>query len=161
MQYSITLLLAFSFGANIASGLARGHGISLCSSAVLINSTVINLNGNEIQRTTFACPDGGFPASTNVPLHAVKSFIAVADSMPGLPRRTVGECLDGVPTCQCGQSVSCTCVNLTPSFPVSDDCSTLIESFKVIPQALEATFPIHQQTFNSLCSNRVLSNGSI
>ncbi|KAL5522136.1 hypothetical protein ACEPAF_1993 [Sanghuangporus sanghuang] len=155
MRYgsAITLVLAFSFGTfgeNMSSGLPRSKGVTLCPSATLINFTTINFSGNDIQHIIFECPDGSLSAGASVPTLATKTFIAVPDSMPGLSRRTVSECLDGVPTCQCGQPVSCTCINLTPSFPVSNDCSTLIESFKVIPQALGATFIVHQQTFQLL-----------
>ncbi|KAL5480356.1 hypothetical protein ACEPAI_1626 [Sanghuangporus weigelae] len=150
---AITLSLYFSLttlGGNIPSGLLQSNGLSLCPSASLVNSTTINLNGNDIQSITFECPDDSLSASATVPTLATKSFIAAPDSISGLLRRAVSECTQSTPVCQCGQLVTCACTNLTPSLPVGNDCSVLIDSLKVIPEAVGPTFTVHTKSFQLL-----------
>ncbi|OCB91588.1 hypothetical protein A7U60_g1159 [Sanghuangporus baumii] len=137
---AITLSLYFSLttlGANIPKGFLQSNGLSLCPSASLVKSTTINLNGNDIQSVTFECPDGSLSASATVPTLATKAFIAAPDSIPGLLRRSASECTQSTPVCQCGQ-------------PVGNDCSILIDSLKVIPEAVGPTFTVHTKSFQLL-----------
>ncbi|KAL5514108.1 hypothetical protein ACEPAG_2869 [Sanghuangporus baumii] len=150
---AITLSLYFSLttlGANIPSGLLQSNGLSLCPSASLIKSTTINLNGNDIQSITFECPDGSLSTRATEPTFASKSFTAIPDSIPGLLRRAASECTQSTPVCQCGQPVTCDCANLTASLPVGNDCSILIDSLKVIPEAVGPTFTVNTKSFQLL-----------
>ena len=80
----------------VNSKVLQGRGLSSCPSAVLVNSTTINVDGNEIQRATFSCPEGESFARTN----------GRERNSPSTPfghlRRNAAECRTPAPECQCG-----------------------------------------------------------
>ncbi|KAL5500994.1 hypothetical protein ACEPAH_9381 [Sanghuangporus vaninii] len=148
MKYfaAVTTFIAVLLKGIVAS-VSRSDGLTLCPSAIVINSTSINVDGNDIQKMTFVCPDRSLSArsDTHTLLLASMPPIFGLNHTQELQQRSVGECRTSVPECQCGQTTFCSCNQVTPSAPVGDDCQTLIRSLQVIPEVDGPTFVVPAQ----------------
>ncbi|KAL5500991.1 hypothetical protein ACEPAH_9378 [Sanghuangporus vaninii] len=135
------LFLSYSFG-SLATTLdlraVQSHGLASCPSAIEVNSTIINANGNEIQSRTFICPDDSLSTHAAMTSQLRKLFNGPSE----LLRRNAAECKTPAPECQCGLQSGCSCSHLTPSAPESGDCLTLIDALQVISQAGGLTFTV-------------------
>ncbi|KAL5514106.1 hypothetical protein ACEPAG_2867 [Sanghuangporus baumii] len=114
------------------------HGIGSCPSAIEVNSTIVNANGNAIQSTTFRCLIGGLTTRASMTSQPRKSF----NDRSELLRRNAAECKNPAPECQCGLQFGCSCSQLTPSAPEDGDCLILIDALQVISQASGPTFTV-------------------
>ncbi|KAL5514109.1 hypothetical protein ACEPAG_2870 [Sanghuangporus baumii] len=155
MKYlaATTLVIFFSLktlGASVATGVLQSRGLASCPSAVVVNSTTINVDGNEIQSTTFECPDDSLSARGDESLLVARSLVIVPNTFPDVAKRNAAECKTAAPECQCGQPTTCTCTNTTPNAPTGLDCTILIDSLQVIPQLQGSTFVVHSRTFQLL-----------
>ncbi|KAL5480357.1 hypothetical protein ACEPAI_1627 [Sanghuangporus weigelae] len=133
------LFLSYSFG-SFATTLdlraVQSHRLASCPSAIEVNSTIVNSNGNEIQSRSFIClDDSSHAAMTSQPR---KSFNGPSE----LLRRNAAECKTPAPECQCGLQFGCSCIQLTPSAPEDGDCLILIDALQVISQAGGPTFTV-------------------
>lgn len=134
----------------------------ICPSAIVVNSTIFNIDGNEITRTILVCPDGDFPVMHPSTL-ASRTSVPRFNNTLELGRRNVGECRTPVPECQCGQTSEkgdlsrfeeelmlvslafCSCNQVTPSPPDGSDCQTLVRSLVVLPEVAGPTFVVPAQ----------------
>ncbi|EJD00467.1 uncharacterized protein FOMMEDRAFT_22258 [Fomitiporia mediterranea MF3/22] len=147
------VLLAFlqgGLGASLSRDSVKSRGLTACPSAVAVNSSTVSVNGHDIQRTTFQCPDDSLVAKTNERLLSERSPVSEPDSLIELKRRSTAECRTAAPECQCGQPTTCTCVSTTPNAPNGNDCAILIDTLRVIPQVEGATFVVQPRTFQLL-----------
>ncbi|OCB91587.1 hypothetical protein A7U60_g1158 [Sanghuangporus baumii] len=135
------LFLSYSFGSldtTLDLRAVQSDGLASCPSAVEVNSTIINANGNEIQSRTFICLDDSLSTHAATTSQPRKSF----NSPSELLRRSAAECKTPAPECQCGLQFGCSCSQLTPSAPEGGDCRTLIDALQVISQAGGPTFTV-------------------
>ncbi|KAL5522138.1 hypothetical protein ACEPAF_1995 [Sanghuangporus sanghuang] len=147
------LLLFFSVGTpgtSVASGALQSRGLASCPSAVVVNSTTVNVNGNEIKSTTFECPDDNLSARDDESSLVARFPVIIPNTLSHVAKRNAAECKTAAPECQCGQPTTCACTNPTPNAPTGLDCTILIDSLQIIPQLQGSTFVVQPRTFQLL-----------
>ena len=92
----IASLSLSAFGANIKARSSSSIKDN-CPTAEVLTTTTYNVNGHEITRQTFNCPDSGFTRA----IHP-SSGISIPSST--IEKRNAGECRTAAPECQCGTS---------------------------------------------------------
>ena len=95
----IASLSLSAFGANIKARSSSSIKDN-CPTAEVLTTTTYNVNGHEITRQTFSCPDSGFTRA----IHP-SSGISIPSST--IEKRNAGECRTAAPECQCGTSCRC------------------------------------------------------
>lgn len=142
MKFSISFLVVASLslcalGANIK---ARSSVKDNCPTAEVLSTTTYNVNGHDITRQTFSCPESGLTRAQHPTTG--KSFPSSA-----IERRNAGECRTAAPECQCGTSFVCQCQDVTDNSPNPNDCSILIDSTEVLAQTEGPTFIVQPDSF--------------
>jgi len=155
----ITLVLTLgALGASIqvrnspSSSLASNpqSGLAKCPTSQIVTTQTIKVGNNEINRTTFACPDNSLRAASQTTPNVSKAlptsaFTNVKNAT--LPKRNAAECRTAAPECQCGQDFVCACQNVTATAPVPGDCAILIDSASAIAQVTGPTFLVEPDNF--------------
>ncbi|KAL5480359.1 hypothetical protein ACEPAI_1629 [Sanghuangporus weigelae] len=116
-------------------------GLADCPSVAVVDSVTINVDGNEIQSTTFQCMDADL--SERAVTHSLPR--SLLSSPLDLLRRNAAECKTPAPECQCGLQSGCSCPQSTARAPDNGDCLTLIDSLQVISQLVGTTFIVPSQ----------------
>ncbi|KAI5117700.1 hypothetical protein M0805_007769 [Coniferiporia weirii] len=135
------LILALSlvaFGANLHVRTPGSSGTDNCPSAQVVSTSTYVVDGHEIQRQTFTCPDGGLTKAASTGKTIPRS---------AFEKRNAAECKNPAPECQCGTSFNCNCQGLTATAPASGDCTILIDSMSVIAQTEGPTFIVEPDDF--------------
>ncbi|EJC97663.1 uncharacterized protein FOMMEDRAFT_137555 [Fomitiporia mediterranea MF3/22] len=115
-----------------------------CSSAQEVSSSVISVNGLDIVRQVFDCPDGNFTSAS-----VGSSNVRILNSRSLLEERSQSECTTPNPECQCGASVECGCFEENTA-PSSSDCSSLLGSTPIIASLQGPTFSIPSNQVHAL-----------
>ncbi|KAI5122258.1 hypothetical protein M0805_007122 [Coniferiporia weirii] len=135
------LVLALSlgaFGANLHVRTPGFSGTDKCPSAQVVSTSTYVVDGHEIQRQTFTCPDGSLTKAASTGKTIPRS---------AFEKRNAAECRNPAPECQCGTSFDCECQDVTATAPASGDCTILIDSTSVIAQTEGSTFIVQPDNF--------------
>ncbi|KAL5514104.1 hypothetical protein ACEPAG_2865 [Sanghuangporus baumii] len=147
----VALFLTFSLESfGLAPKFIRSNDLSSCSSAVEVNSTIINVGGNEVRKSTFTCPDGTWSSDSGIAEIVAPSARSIAiplDSSSELSQRSAVECRNPSPECQCGLETQCFCTQQTPNGPSPNDCQIILDSLSIIPQIDGPTFIVPPLSF--------------
>ncbi|KAI5114604.1 hypothetical protein M0805_004149, partial [Coniferiporia weirii] len=107
----------------------------------VVSTSTYVVDGHEIQRQTFTCPDGNLTKAASTGKTIPRSTFE--------KRSNAAECKDPAAVCQCGTYDYCyfQCEIVTATAPASGDCTILIDSTSVITETQGPTFIVQPGNF--------------
>ncbi|OCB84026.1 hypothetical protein A7U60_g8697 [Sanghuangporus baumii] len=135
-----------SFALSIRTGSIPQSLADACPSAHVVSSSTIIVDGQDIVRQVFSCPDGNLTVPAIPEANLIPSSNIAQRSV--IEARSAAECTTPAAECQCGQAVICDCFGDTVA-QTAADCTALIGSLPVISSIAGPTFIVQPGTVHT------------
>ncbi|KAL5499124.1 hypothetical protein ACEPAH_1642 [Sanghuangporus vaninii] len=116
-----------SFALSVRTGSIPQSLVDACPSAHVISSSTIIVDGQDVVRQVFSCPDGNLTAPAIPEANLIPSSNIAQRS--AIEARSAAECTTPAAECQCGQVAVCGCFGDTPGTVHATSLRTCAVSF--------------------------------